>query len=34
MERSFQKWGKQNDIKISGDSDAPIEVNVKYSDGK
>ena len=34
MERSFPKWGKQNDIKISGDSDAPVEVNVKYSDGK
>lgn len=34
MERSFQKWSKSHDIKLTGDSDAPVQVNVKYSDGK
>jgi len=34
MERSFAKWSKDQNIKLSGDSDAPVQVNVKYSDGK
>jgi len=34
MERSFAKWSKDQNIKISGDSDEPVQVNIKYSDGK
>ena len=33
MERSFAKWSKDQNVKISGDSDAPVQVNVQYSDG-
>ena len=33
MERSFAKWSKSQDIKLTGDNDAPVQVNVNYSDG-
>lgn len=34
MERSFQKWSKDQNIKLSGDGDAPVQVNVNYSEGQ
>ena len=34
MERSFAKWSKSQDIKLTGASDAPVQVNVNYSDGQ
>ena len=34
MERSFAKWSKSQDIKLTGDSDAPVQVNVNYSGGQ
>ena len=34
MERSFAKWSKSQDIKLTGDSDAPVQVTVNYSAGK
>lgn len=34
LERSFDKWSKPNQLKISGDEDEPVAVQIKYSGDK
>tara|TARA_B100000287_G_C20648042_1_gene785835 strand:- start:1380 stop:1769 length:390 start_codon:yes stop_codon:yes gene_type:complete len=34
LERSFEKWGKTHKVSLGGDEEAPVNIQIKYSNDK